>query len=191
MLNHVGTDTIKTERLVLRPYLEGDGDAMFKNWANDEEVCQYLTWAPHANIDVSRQLVSEWSKNYMSDCFYHWGITMDGELIGDIAVVRWNERHEDAELGYCLSKKYWRQGIMTEALTAVARYLFDRVCFHRVMLRHDADNPASGRVMQKAGFHYEGCMIEAEKRRQGGWADLCIYGATKESFQKPDEEAWL
>ena len=43
MLNHRGTDTIKTRRLVLRPYLDGDGDAMYLNWANDEEVCRYLT----------------------------------------------------------------------------------------------------------------------------------------------------
>ncbi len=191
MLNHLGTDTLKTNRLILRPYLDGDGDAMFENWANDEEVCKYLTWAPHPDIETSREKVSEWSQNYMSDCFYHWGITLDGELIGDIAVVRWNEQNEDAELGYCLSRKYWGQGIMTEALIAASTYLFDEVGFHRVMLRHDADNPASGHVMQKAGFLYEGCMIEAEKRRQGGWADLCIYGATKASFQMRNEEDWL
>ena len=40
MLNHRGTDTIKTRRLVLRPYLDGDGDAMYLNWANDEELWQ-------------------------------------------------------------------------------------------------------------------------------------------------------
>lgn len=191
MLQHRGTDTLKTKRLVLRPYLQGDAEAMFANWANDEEVCRYLTWAPHGDIEITRKLVQDWSCNYMSDCFYHWGITLEGELIGDIAVVRWNEQNEEAELGYCLSRRFWGKGIMTEALAATAKYLLERVGFHRVMLRHDVNNPASGRVMQKAGFLYEGCMIGAEKRRQGGWTDLCIYGATEENFQSQNNEAWL
>ena len=191
MLNHRGTDTIKTQRLVLRPYLDGDGDAMYLNWANDEEVCRYLTWAPHKSVLDSRRIVNDWAACYSSECYYHWALTRDGELVGDIAVVRWNEQNEEAEIGYCLSRRLWGQGIMTEALRAVSLYLFDSIGFHRVMLRHDRENPASGRVMQKAGFRYEGCMKEAARRRDGTWADLCLYGATRADFQNNMEEQAL
>ena len=191
MLNHRGTDTLKTQRLVLRPYIDGDGDAMYLNWASDEEVCRYLTWAPHGSVSDSRRIVNDWAACYGSECYYHWAITLDGELVGDIAVVRWNEQSEEAEIGYCLSRRKWGQGIMTEALRAVSLYLFDSIGFHRVMLRHDSENPASGRVMQKAGFRYEGCMKETARRRDGTWADLCLYGATRAFFQDNMEEQTL
>lgn len=187
MLDHKGTDTLKTDRLVMRPFLEGDGDAMYANWASDPEVCRFLTWPPHESADFTRQLVSDWASCYGSDCYYHWGITLSGELVGDIAVVRWNEQNEEAELGYCLSRRLWGQGLMTEALRAVSGYLFDIVGFHRIALRHDSDNPASGRVMQKAGFLYEGCLKEAYKRRDGSRANLCLYGATRSDFKTDTE----
>lgn len=188
MLNHQGTDILKTSRLLLRPYLEEDADAMYANWANDPSVCRFLTWAPHENVNFTQQLVSDWVTCYGSDCYYHWGITLQGELIGDIAVVRWNEQNEEAELGYCLSHRFWGLGIMAEALLAVSLYLFDAIGFHRLTLRHDRLNAASGRVMQKAGFHYEGCLKEASRRRDGHWADICVYGATRATFDNMEED---
>ncbi len=187
MLDHKGTDTINTSRLVLRPFLEGDEAAMYTNWASDPEVCRYLTWPPHESVDVTRQLVSDWASCYGSDCYYHWGITLSGELVGDIAVVRWNGQSEEAELGYCLSRRLWGQGLMTEALRAVCDYLVDVVGFHRIALRHDSDNPASGRVMKKAGFSYEGRLREAYKRRDGSRADLCLYGLTRTDMKRNTE----
>lgn len=189
MLNHQGTAVLKRGNLVLRPYITGDETAMFRNWASDEEVCRYLTWTPHADADQTRALVQDWASSYMSDCFYHWGITLDGELIGDIAVVRWSEANREAEIGYCLGRAWWGQGIMTRALKAVMHYLFDTVGFHRITLRHEAGNPASGRVMQKAGLRYEGTLAEATRRRDGTFCDLCVYGALKHTWPGAREDA--
>jgi ribosomal-protein-alanine N-acetyltransferase len=183
MLTHQGTAVLHTKNLLLRPYLKGDEQAMYQNWAADEEVCRYLTWAPHESLESTRQIVSEWASCYGSDTFYHWGITLDGLLIGDIAVVNWNEASEWAEIGYCLGRPWWGQGIMTEALQSVMRYLFESVGFHRISLRHLAQNTASGRVMQKAGLQYEGTMRDAIKHRDGRFADLCLYGALNGEWQ--------
>lgn len=179
MLNHQGTVMIHTQRLLLRPYVQGDEAAMFANWANDPEVTRYLTWAPHGNISVTTELIAQWEARYMSDTVYHWGITLDGELIGDIAVVTWSEPNESAELGYCLARRFWGQGIMTEALGSVMRYLFHTIGFHRITLKHDAQNPASGRVMEKAGLLYEGRLRGAYKRLDGTFTDVCVYGALR------------
>lgn len=184
MLKHGGSLIIHTKRLVLRPYLPGDAQAMFDNWASDPEVTRYLSWQPHSELTVTEDIITQWVESYQSDCVYHWGITMEGELIGDISVVQWNERHEACELGYCLSRRYWGQGIMTEAVQSVMRYLFDRVGFHRIAIRHDIENPASGRVMQKAGLHYEGCLKDALKRPDGSFADICCYGAINGPWQQ-------
>ena len=69
---------------------------------------------------------------------------------------------------------------MTEALSAVMDYLFDTVGFHRISLRHDIQNPASGRVMQKCGMRLEGITRGERKRADGSWADICNYGLLSE-----------
>ena len=183
MLNHTGTPMLHTQRLLLRPYLKGDEQAMYDHWATDEEVCRYLTWAPHESIEVTRQIIDDWASCYLSDTYYHWGITLDGLLIGDISVVRWSEKNQWAEIGYCLGRRWWGQGIMTEALKSVMRYLFDTVGFHRISLRHAAQNQASGRVMQKAGMHHEGTLRGAETLRDGSFTDMCVYGALNGPWQ--------
>ena len=74
---------------------------------------------------------------------------------------------------------------MTEALTAALEYLLHTVGFHRVQMRHDALNPASGRVMQKCGLQLEGTLRGFKRRQDGTWADIRLYAALAESWQKP------
>ena len=183
-MNHTGTAFLHTERLLLRPYQRGDEEAMFRNWANDEEVCRFLPWPPHGSIEVTREVVREWTDSAVNDRVYHWGITLNDELIGDIAVVNWHEKHMDAEIGYCLGRAWWGQGYITEALRSVMHYLFETVGFHRISLAHDAQNRASGRVMQKAGLQYEGTLREAVLRRDGTWTDRIMYGAVNGPWQQ-------
>lgn len=58
-------------------------------------------------------------------------------------------------MGCCIGKRWWNQGLMTEALGAVIDFLFDRVEVPRVEAYHDQNNPASGAVMKKCGMKYE------------------------------------
>ena len=174
---------LNTQRLRLRPYLPGDAEVMFNAWANDPEVTEYLTWEPHGSIEVTEGIIRQWIESYCSDTVYHWGITRESELIGDIAIVIWSEKNESCEIGYCLKRACWGQGIMTEALTSVMLYLFESIGFHRITLRHDSRNRASGRVMAKAGLTYEGCMRESMKRRDDSFADVCIYGTMNGLWQ--------
>lgn len=118
-LNHQGTQVIHTNRLLLRPFQLSDAEMMFQNWASDDEVSRRLTWNTHQNIDVTKTLLRDWVKSYDSGRRYQWAIEKDKELIGDIALMSLNARHKSGEIGYCLSRKYWNQGIMTEALGAV------------------------------------------------------------------------
>jgi [ribosomal protein S5]-alanine N-acetyltransferase len=54
-MNHVGTQTIITDRLILRRFTMDDAATMFKNWANDPDVTEYLTWPPHIDVEVSKE----------------------------------------------------------------------------------------------------------------------------------------
>ena len=52
-MQHKGTIQLETERLLLRPFREADGDAMYRNWASDPEVTKYLMWPAHSSPEVS------------------------------------------------------------------------------------------------------------------------------------------
>jgi len=52
-MNHKGTETLETERLLLRRFSESDAEAVFRNWASDDEVTKYLTWPSHKSKDDS------------------------------------------------------------------------------------------------------------------------------------------
>ena len=181
MLDHKGTKVIETPRLILRRFTMEDVEPMFLGWASDEEVCRYMTWPPHENVEVTRALLTRWTASYGGEDYYNWAIVLKGstpELIGNISVNRIREDIGEATMGYCMSRAHWGKGIMTEALTTIIDFFFDEVGFNRIMADHDANNPASGRVMKKSGMRFEGTA------RQGGWnnrgiIDLCRWAILK------------
>ena len=56
-MKHCGTQTIETERLLLRRFSKNDAGAMYRNWASDPEVTKYLTWPAHTSVNVSRAVL--------------------------------------------------------------------------------------------------------------------------------------
>ena len=102
MLTHKGTQTIETSRLILRRARREDAEPMFRNWASDAEVTQFLTWPAHGSIAVSEMVIGSWLQEYEKEGYYQWMIVLKelGEPIGSISVVRQNDRVEEAEIGY-------------------------------------------------------------------------------------------
>ncbi|MBR5059610.1 MAG: GNAT family N-acetyltransferase [Clostridia bacterium] len=169
-MDHLGTRTIETERLILRRFTIDDADAMFTNWASDPLVTKYLTWPAHTSADVSRAVIGSWVPSYDRDDYYQWAIVFkeygDGP-VGSISAVHINDDLDLVHVGYCLSRKLWHRGIMSEALKAVLDFFFDEVGANRVESRHDTNNPHSGMVMKKCGMRYEGTMRSADRNNQG------------------------
>ena len=160
-MKHCGTQTIETERLILRRFSVDDAEAMYRNWASDPEVTQFLTWP---------------QKNY-----YQWAIVLKehgSDPIGSIAAVSMNDDIDMIHIGYCLGKTWWHQGIMSEALKAVMDFFFDTVEANRIESRHDPNNPHSGLVMKKCGMKYEGTLRSSDRNNQG-ICDACWYALLK------------
>lgn len=63
-MNHKGTITLVTKRLILRRFTTDDAEAMFNNWASDKEVTKYLTWPTHTNVFVSKTIINSWIELY-------------------------------------------------------------------------------------------------------------------------------
>ena len=170
MLTHKGTKTIETDRLILRQFTMEDAPAMFRNWANDDEVTKHLTWPTHSDVEVTKMVLSDWTSHYAKPDFYNWAIVLKEngpEPIGNISVVGINKEVDAATMGYCMSRAHWRKGVMPEALKAVVDFLFDEVGFNRIEAEHDVNNPASGRVMEKAALRYEGTLRQSGRNNQG------------------------
>ncbi len=187
-LKHLGTVELETQRLKLRRFQVEDAEAMYHNWASEEEVAKFLTWPVHESAEVTRALLKDWVKNYEKEDCYNWviEIKLTGEIIGGISVVSIREKVMEAEIGYCMGTKWWGQGIMPEAGKAVIRYLFEQVGFHRIAACHDANNPKSGRVMQKIGMKYEGTLRSAGFSNQGIVDDVW-YSILKEEYEADTE----
>ena len=180
-LTHKGTRSLETTRLLLRRAEQKDAQPMLTNWASDPEVTKYLTWLPHSSPQVSAMVLDDWIKGYEKADFYQWMIVLKelGEPIGSISVVSQNDQIRKAEIGYCIGKRWWGKGIMTEALQEVMAYLFDEVGMNRIEARHDSHNPASGAVMKKCGMKYEGTLRQSDRNNQG-ICDACVYALLKE-----------
>lgn len=179
-MKHCGTQTIETQRLILRRMCCADAEAMYRNWASDPEVTRFLTWPAHESAASSEKLLAIWEQNYENMDFYQWGIELKalGEVIGSISVVGRNEATEAASIGYCIGKRWWHQGITSEALAAVIAFLFREVGCNRIEAQHDTCNPHSGDVMKKCGMLFEGVLRSAGRNNQG-ICDLAQYAVLR------------
>ena len=178
MIVHKGSCPLATKRLLLRRAVAEDAQPMFDNWASDPEVTKYLSWPAHDSHQVSAAVLKQWITDYARADFYQWMITLKDAPdapIGSISVVALDSAIGKAEIGYCLGKLWWHQGIMTEAVQAVMDFLFDEVGMKRIEARHDPRNPHSGAVMRKCGMQYEGTTRQSDRNNQG-ICDASIYG---------------
>lgn len=149
MLNHKGTQILKTDRLLLREIRESDYEDIYK-YACKPEVARYVSWNAHTNRNESKAVCKMWASQYESGNKYHWAITVDGKMIGSIEVVKLVD--DIAYLGWTLDSTYWNNGIMTEAAAAVREYLFHEIGVTTLYACYIAENIGSGRVMQKIGM---------------------------------------
>ena len=184
-MEHLGTKTLETERIILRKFTINDAENMFKNWANDNDVTKYLVWPSHQDLNVSKNVLEQWIQKYKKIDFYQWAIELKeiNEPIGSISVVKQSDDIKMVHIGYCIGKKWWNKGIVSEALKELIRFLFENVGVNRIESRFDPNNPNSGKVMAKCGMKYEGYMKQADKNNQG-IVDTIYYGIVAEEYFK-------
>lgn len=189
-MNHMGTIKIRTNRLILRKFTMKDVDAMYKNWASEDEVTKYLTWPTHKGVNVTYKVLEEWTQQYNQPDYYNWAIELKdtGELIGNIVAGRLDEEKASAFLGWCLGTRWWGQGIMPESARAVVEYLFEEVGYNRIAAKHDSENTNSGRVMQKIGMTREGT-FRASGKNNRGIVDEVYYSILREEYEKTSSQS--
>lgn len=146
---------LKTERLTLRPWKETDLEDFYE-YARVDGVGQMAGWNPHRSIEESRDILSRFVAGKKV-----FALEYQGKAIGSLGVEEYKEKNypelaalQGREVGYVLSKDYWGQGLMPEAVRAVIGWLFGEEKLDFVMVGHFDWNNQSRRVIEKCGFQY-------------------------------------
>jgi len=148
-------DSFQTPRLLLRPIAMADARAIFEGYAQDVEVSRYLSWRPHRTIDETQAYVQACLEATTSRTYAL--VQRDtGAVIGVFDLRRTGSTK--LGFGYALARPYWGVGLMTEALAAVVDWALLQPSIWRIGDVADRDNPASARVMEKAGLRCEGVL---------------------------------
>lgn len=147
--------TLKTERLILRPWKETDLNDFYE-YAKVDGVGQMAGWVPHKSIEESKVILSHFISGK-----HVFALEYNGKVIGSLGVENYNEQNypeldhlQGREIGYVLSKDYWGQGLMPEAVKAVIVWLFETVGLDFIVCGHFDWNNQSRRVVEKCGFQY-------------------------------------
>ena len=146
---------LTTDRLTLRPWRESDLPDFYE-YASVDGVGQMAGWNPHRNLEESKAILSRFI-----DGKHVFALEYNGKVIGSLGVEEYAEKYypeldalRGREIGYVLSKAYWGQGLMPEAVQAVITYLFDEVGLDFIIVGHFDWNSQSRRVVEKCGFQY-------------------------------------
>ena len=110
---------------------------------------------------------------------FAFAITADEKVIGSIGVFRQANIHrKTAELGYYIAEEYWGKGIMTEAVRQICNYVFENSDIIRIYAEPFATNIASCRVLEKAGFQFEGT-LRSNAVKNGKVMDMKMFSLLK------------
>jgi len=174
---------IRTERLLLREFQPGDFDDIHA-YGSDPEVALYMEWGPNSADDtrafLERAMISRatWPR-------LDFGLVIEqpqeGRAIGSIGLYLRDAANRTVELGYCLNRNYWRQGLVFEASQALIDAAFRTLDLHRVIATCDVRNAASYGVMEKLGMRREG-LLRKDRQIKGEWRDTYLYAVLAEEW---------
>jgi RimJ/RimL family protein N-acetyltransferase len=171
-----GLPTLHTERLTLRSFDASDAPAV-QRLAGDRLIAATTMNIPHPyDLKMAQEWIATHEDDWLQERAAHFAIAshVEGGLIGAVG-LRLKLEHSTAELGYWIGKPYWGNGYATEAAKATVAFGFNDLRLNRIHARHFGGNPASGRVLQKTGMQYEGCLRQ-HVRKLGTIDDVELYG---------------
>lgn len=154
--------SIETQRLILRELSVEDAFDFF-SYYSDREISKYLDWYGPQSEEQAIKMIRYWEKQFQEGTFMRFGMASktDNKIIGTIPINPVRGPFEwklPIVIGYELSRDYWNQGLMTEALKAVITYVFEGLNNHRIIAEVFPENLASLKVLEKLGFQKEGLL---------------------------------
>jgi len=149
--------TWETSRLLAKPAAIEDTKVVFDEYASDPAVAKYMTWTPHRGVDDTKDFLTRCERVWADGSAFPWSLwrKQDGAFVG---LIEMRVHANAADLGYALGRRWWRQGLMSEAVTAVVQWALEQPSIYRVWATCDVENEASARLLARVGMEREGVL---------------------------------
>lgn len=158
-------------RLNLARFRRDDFEAVHA-FASDPAVCTYTTWGPNGASDTQAFIEDAMSP---SETKYILAVVLHDRVIGSAAVWITDAADSLGEMGYTIAPAHWGKGYATEAAQLLLTLGFGDLRLERLAATCDPENLASAKVLEKAGFRYEG-RLRGHVRAKGRRRDSLIFG---------------
>ena len=143
-----------------------------------------MDWGPNTpqdTRDAVARAVADQAVSPRTDYGLAIELLATGRVMGSIA-LHWRDRpNRTAEMGYCLHRDLWGQGVVSEAARALLGAGFRHLELHRVYATCDVRNAGSYGVMETIGMRREGC-LRRDRQVKGAWRDTYLYAILAEEF---------
>jgi RimJ/RimL family protein N-acetyltransferase len=180
---------IQTERLLLRPFVAEDFDAVF-SMQSRPDVARYLYWDARDEDEVrdalEKKVASTAIRSEGEALFLAAVLRSTGELVGDMVLHLLSQEHSTAEIGFIVHPDHQGHGYATEAARPLLKLAFEDVRVHRVIGRVEPRNVGSARVLEKLGMRHEAHLIENEFVK-GEWQSELIYAMLDREWRASTE----
>lgn len=174
---------IKTDRLILRHLRPEDATSIY-DYASDPEITSYVAFEPHKSLDDSIAFIEKSLANPSQESLdQNFAIAfkeIPDVVIGTVSLKENNHPYEGV-MSYVLARKYWRQGVMYEACSALMKIAFKERGMKRVFATCTRENVASKSLMKKLGMRYEGCLRANSYSKERFW-DLEYYSILDDEY---------
>jgi len=155
--NEIVIPSFETKRLLIRHLTREDVDFLFEHFS--QKAINRFTYVNFGNLEDAYDFYERWCVSGDSTRF-RLGIVLKTtqKLIGTLCYENWSKRDRRAEIGYDLSKFYWGQGLMTEALRPIIQFGFEGMQLNRIEVTTNSKNDRSIRLLKRLGFVQEGVL---------------------------------
>jgi len=166
--------TIETSRLLLRKLTPRDVSDTFA-YSSDPEVVRYLRFSEHKSLHDAEEFLGILLKSYDNSTDLIWGVELRsaGDLIGSCR-LKADLQHRRCEIGYVITRQYWRQGFAFEAVSGIVDFTFRETDINRIEGYCIVENIPSSAVLKKCGFSLEGVLRQREFLK-GRFLDINLY----------------
>jgi RimJ/RimL family protein N-acetyltransferase len=149
--------TWRTSRLLARPATSADAQVVFDSYASDPAVARFMTWKPHRHVGETVEFLRRCERVWLEGSAFPWTLWLDegGEFAG---MIESRVRQNAVDLGYALAHRWWRQGLMSEAVSALVHWALAQPEIYRVWATCDIENIGSARLLERVGMEREGVL---------------------------------
>jgi RimJ/RimL family protein N-acetyltransferase len=174
---------LETASLRLRELALADAEGMHAIYS-DPETMKFWSIEPVSSLEDTRRLVEKDLDAAANGNAMFWGITLAGEdrAIGKCVLFNFSNANRRAEVGYVLNRRYWKRGLMLEAMGAVIDHAFNELGLHRLEADTDPANAGSLGLLERLGFEREG-LFRQRWRVYGQWQDSVMLGLLKADWE--------